>query len=673
MAEPPLSSNNPFRRKPAASASASQPSQTTTTTSTTANFDSSGASGLFAHASFSPASSSAQKHPTGDEFRQQLQSFLPSSSSAAEAPPPSTSFAISTTRTKPVKKVRVQSPPPSPPSSPSLPSSPSSVDGDFEARFPASGVITQPTPLRPGLATLEHGDYSDSDDDTAAAQTTETTRPIQTIQHPHNPFQRTLSDLEPAKNDGAGEALGGGATIAGGPKALDVDAFSRLLLTGQGPVPAAAPAAPAAQAPVGAASPDAKAAARPTPRVKPPPPPPSSRHGKLIKPTEVGLSSTQTEPRSRSGSGSGSGSGNGHADAGKPLPPRPTRRRSLSGGAASISEDDNKDREYKQDKHEDKDTNASSSDSDDAPEPRPLTPPNASHAAAASEVSDLGLLPPASTVTVAASTAKTAATPKKPTPAPPPRRQPHARSDSHHLPQPQLSVQRDRSPGASPRSSLDSARGSFSLHPPSGAAAPAPPPPRRGGHASRPSVSLGVDFDKLSPGATSSSSNSSSHSLQAAAPTAVHIAVPTIVNTAVPAAAPTAALAPLKHSKPPPPPARHASVRKDRADRPDREKRLSKLPSSNLALGLAPTSSSAAHHPPPPPPRQRGSSRGSMDGPGALPATPRQVSGEGVRRVVGTAEEEKTEDGPSAATDILADLDALQREVDALRGQFGNF
>ena len=83
--------------------------------------------------------------------------------------------------------------------------------------------------------------------------------------------------------------------------------------------------------------------------------------------------------------------------------------------------------------------------------------------------------------------------------------------------------------------------------------------------------------------------------------------------------------------------------------------------------------------PPPPPPRGRGGSRGSQDGP---PGISRRQSGDSVR-LLGTsvveepvAEEDEAPhaggpEQPAKAEDILADLDALRREVDALRGKFG--
>lgn len=85
--------------------------------------------------------------------------------------------------------------------------------------------------------------------------------------------------------------------------------------------------------------------------------------------------------------------------------------------------------------------------------------------------------------------------------------------------------------------------------------------------------------------------------------------------------------------------------------------------------------------PPPPPPRQRGSSSGSLG------ATPRRTSGEGgppsPHSAMRQSQPASSPDRAAASVhdrgaaeaangeDILADLDALQREVDALRGQLG--
>jgi len=85
--------------------------------------------------------------------------------------------------------------------------------------------------------------------------------------------------------------------------------------------------------------------------------------------------------------------------------------------------------------------------------------------------------------------------------------------------------------------------------------------------------------------------------------------------------------------------------------------------------------------PPPPPRRQRGSSKGSVDGPrrtsldGAGKAGTGQVAEEVPEEVTATAGSGPTSpqptNEPGKSIDILADLDALQREVDALRGKLG--
>jgi hypothetical protein len=75
--------------------------------------------------------------------------------------------------------------------------------------------------------------------------------------------------------------------------------------------------------------------------------------------------------------------------------------------------------------------------------------------------------------------------------------------------------------------------------------------------------------------------------------------------------------------------------------------------------------------PPPPPPRVRGGSKGSIDGSGALARKPSNDA----NRIVGSSlvKEPVAEDVPAEpgkGVDILADLDALQREVEALMGKY---
>ncbi|PFH60887.1 hypothetical protein XA68_10164 [Ophiocordyceps unilateralis] len=120
---------------------------------------------------------------------------------------------------------------------------------------------------------------------------------------------------------------------------------------------------------------------------------------------------------------------------------------------------------------------------------------------------------------------------------------------------------------------------------------------------------------------------------------------------------------------PPPPPTRSHSIRR-------RPSAGSVESVSRRARGEPRPRDGAA--PPPPPPRQRGSSVGSLD------SSPRQGGVVEGASQAASAQEAATVDGAiddsgghetvpdtGKGSDILADLDALQREVDALRGTLG--
>ncbi|KAI9868285.1 MAG: hypothetical protein M1813_005728 [Trichoglossum hirsutum] len=127
------------------------------------------------------------------------------------------------------------------------------------------------------------------------------------------------------------------------------------------------------------------------------------------------------------------------------------------------------------------------------------------------------------------------------------------------------------------------------------------------------------------------------------------------------------------NAAPPPPPTRSRSV--SSAKRPPRR--------SSILGGVVmspPLPVSTAMAPPPPPPRQRGSSRSSLDNPTSS-LTPGQTSGEfwpssgeSVNRelgvTLGQAPGAADEASEFRAEDILADLSALQKEVDELRGRY---
>lgn len=228
---------------------------------------------------------------------------------------------------------------------------------------------------------------------------------------------------------------------------------------------------------------------------------------------------------------------------------------------------------------------------------------------------------------------------RKPVPAPPPRRG-HARMESKA--EQALTAKDDEAP---PRSSTESAlpTRSNSVRQPG---APAPPPPRRPQASHRP-VSL-------QPSPTSATFNLP---LASTAHLAHHhpdsmISTPTQEHTAAPLDRPPHSLPPdppnhVKLSAPPPPPARNTSVRRPPSVH-------STEPTSRRTSGETKNRDSTMLPPPPPPARKRGNSRSSVE------AAPQRASMDGKRREGAV---------PGHGDAILADLDALKREVDALRGK----
>ncbi|OAA65269.1 hypothetical protein SPI_02056 [Niveomyces insectorum RCEF 264] len=562
MAEPSLASNNPFRRKntvptptsaatAAAAAFSASSSPSSFFTSTTAAASSSPAtethSSAFVsnHASLSSsthrgdpfsvdsgvsANSGAsaptsifaqeeryqlqqqqqqqpqQQHLTGDAFRDQLRA-LPKSAAA----PPSTTFL----KPKPVKKVRVQSPPPP---------SPDSVDSDLEDHFSTSFVATGTAAITRfgssggsdggggGDGGLESSrlpvsvvrapyddDYSSESESSEADNTTTTIAttvdrklaatlsapnlasplPTQPRIPPANPFQKTLEEVGvgSAVQAGRGISAAGESPVAVGKGALDVDAFRRLLLTGQtggGLLRAPGGAAGAADA---ASMTDASsvskhsvfdAGAHPlqeTPRTSheisetdddrsglilavPPqapglaqrqtlrkkPPPPSSRHGKLIKAQKDKDNGKDNSKDKTKGGEEASPLASPSSDVNKPLPPPPTRR--------AVDEDIDSifDREAAGKLPElDLDPDVSD-DAMPVAAPRPPTPPNASHSAplpsSARRISSSGSgtetltsLPSPRAALAASAPLPTTTTTTKSVPAPPPRRQARSKSE----------------------------------------------------------------------------------------------------------------------------------------------------------------------------------------------------------------------------------------------------
>lgn len=670
-------SHNPFRRKTAASSAAGAQAQlgagaAPPASSSVLHPDNPRAPVFAADGPLAPQ---APPRPSGNDFARSL-TLLPKS----DAPPPTTSFQ----KKKPVKKVRVQSPPPSSPESasaersyPKYPLPPREEGDDSSISSPSINGEAE-DPFQNEAPPLPQ-------DVLASMGRLEPTQP-QPQQYtarmpPPNPFQKTLEDMEQVAKDG-GSAAAEHTSPAG--KGLDVEAFKKLLLTGQGPAPGAAgTSGPATLHPTGVAGDggsmtDASSISRqsifennnhslesprtsheisepepegdeeqrglisspppkqPSSRKKLPPPPPATRHGRSIKVGPVGQDRSQALERRASGGLADTSSGRrvslSPTDVNKPLPEPP-----------APSEYDPKESIFDKEAAGKVPEVDIDPDADVVPPPRPPTPPNMSHS------SSTPVQNPTSTL-------------RKP--APPPRRGAHARTDS------KAQAELPEEPPTPSRSSMDSVRSrSSSIR--LSTAAPIPPPPRRpAGHRPSPSVSSPVSTTQPSafPFPAGQLSPSSDQPGSTHAPTQV------ATDTSSATTGSSTSLTPQQHpgvSKltPPPPPQRNPSLRRSTASSANRPASSSSVEAPARKGGL----------PPPPPPRKRGSSRGSVEG-----LEPKTTSTESMRKVSGdsfagnvppVAEEAETVDlasADAAATDqgiqaMLADLDALQREVEAAR------
>ncbi|KAH6668148.1 hypothetical protein F5X68DRAFT_216805 [Plectosphaerella plurivora] len=502
------------------------------------------------------------------------------------------------TKTKVVKRVRVQSPPPLSPDSPvktRYQGDDSSDDDDLPVPGYGHGHSSGPEP-NPNPDPFEQR-FPANPDHFALAAMPEAAPLVAANQGLANPFG-TRTNLDPAEIEQDRDA----ATTAAPPGkgAMDVNAFSRLLLTGQSgrdnstetssiskhsisdgqydapsPAPAVEVTPRTSHEATDQEREDGNHAAEQTPVQKKAPPPPSSRRGKAIKPPprEDGPFASPPTPRSPS-------------DMNKPLPPAPR---------AHDTDDEVEDIFAREAAGKTPETH----DAVRAPEP---------------------------------------GSGKKPTPVPPPRRG-HSRSESKLAGNTHPPTSHDDE--AQPRSSLESQHSR--LESVGGRQAPAPPPPRRPGVSQRLSAHFGSAL-------TSPTSPSISEAEIMGFSTEHPNASVDTVGDDHPKIAP-----------PPPPPARNLSTRRPNPRTAEGARR---------SLGSREKENAMA--PPPPPPRQRGSSKGSMDGPGPVGRgsldsvrvfTPPGPQG-GIAEEQAAAEEGRGDD-------ILADLDALQREVDALRGKFG--
>jgi hypothetical protein len=679
-------SSNPFRRKATIEPSAGLGTTATPPTSTV---------GLEAEVESSPADvdrPSLQPN-SSDYFRQHLQS-----QSHANQPPPSTTFQ----KPKVVKKVRVQSPPPSSPESASAThddytrhshrhsedsDTGSADDDDVEPEDPFRATA-------PPLSAISHN-----------IEVLKTSPPPIIGQQPPNPFKKTLEDMEQ-----------GARVVANIPHApttpkgsLDVDAFRRLLMTGQatglGTVASATTTASPSttyfpsQITDAASVTDGSSVSRQsildqpsvqeTPRTSheiseaegenerlglisnPPasarqgtpatlrkkPPPPSSRHGKLIiadeaqKPKDGRASGNALDRRPSSSSGrreSGTSLQGGTlpsapehsppSDVNKPLPPSPAPRFT----------DENQESIFdRESAGKVPGVEGASPDTNTTITPRPPTPPNAAH------VNTTAAAPP---------------DPRKP--APPPRRNRHQRTGSkasvaaipQAIPPAGIPLPAEESLRRSSQDSTLSRSSSIRAN----NHAPAPPPPRRPNHVSRQSTSSTPTFST-----TTSPAPSTEHHV-----TFPHIASDLASFEPSPVHHQTTSFPLLPKAKstgPPPPPSRHSSVRSG-----GRPASISSFDATSRRVkdkdgtGVAP--------PPPPPKRSRaGSGRGSSDTgapgrllPGSVIEEPTLTASGTATPAVGSAVMPPTSGSQAEGTgaDVLADFEALQREIDALRGRY---
>ncbi|KAH8673475.1 hypothetical protein BX600DRAFT_433101 [Xylariales sp. PMI_506] len=658
-AELSFGSHNPFRRPS---------SSTTPTASTTAPTSSTAGARTDASSLFGEPIAANVPRPPLTTFKAALES-----EADVEQAPPRDDRPVQLQPKKIVKKVRVQSPPPSSP----------------EDTAPVRGRI--PDDYSEDDSSSESADNDDNDNDNdhdndidqddpfdhgvpERHEPASDERPLP--RPPPNPFAKTLQDLEQSS---PGQDIP--SPVGSGNKGtLDVNSFKRLLLTGYANLPGSPPggqradtagASPSAALPLdGASNTDASSVSRQsifdamqeTPRTsheiseaeepeerrsilpssplstvqsasaRKKPPPPSSRHGKLIKielatdskpisrlkasTPPMSIDTDASTPTRRPGSASASSP---PADVNKPLPLPP----SLTPAEEEVESPF--------------DRNAAGKLPEAAEfvtaEPLPATPPLViGRARSESQTSTL----------------TTSSAHRKPA-APPPRR--HGRTDSRAPASLASPGEEDppRSSFESTRSRADSLRVNISSE--KNILAPAPPPPRRPNHARQ-----GSSF--TSPTASSFTSVSSDD-----------IKLPPANLGFSPLDQATVVISKdtiTKISPPPPPPARHSSMRRP----PSVHGSLDPLKSGNppsrkvskdkegAAGGIAP--------PPPPPPsrRARGGSKGSMNAGNAAETLSLRSIDDGP---VSSVSESGGTNTPGAGDDIMKQLQALQKEVEAAR------
>ncbi|KAF4974276.1 hypothetical protein FZEAL_8798 [Fusarium zealandicum] len=578
----------------------------------------------------------------------------------APTPPPPTSFQQADTSTadsksKTTKKVRVLSPPPLSPDSPRwLASTPSFAEH-------AAGQQQEIDPFDA---------ISADDSDREIVSATAHNQPRVGTQVSGNPFSKTLRDVESPEAEEKlemerkeeGNALKAANTAR---KSLDVSSFKRLLMTGtsgsdkpstpsrnrQSMPPPARTINDSSSVSLASTQDSSKGALTPgseqqevslmtqeasdTPeddlgpgdlsdsstsihmgKGKKPPPPPSSRHGKSIKLDLVGGQAPEALATMSP------------SDMNKPLPPAPARMSFEDGSESPF----------------DREAAGKIPEVEASMDSEPPNPPGSS---------------------------------RKAVPAPPPRRG-HARGESKvnatgnsGLGQQGLRLHDDENLS---RSSSLRSRPEHTRHDSHG---PAPPPPPRRSHQNSRQSSQIPPSVAASFGSNLSQSPAASSGLDVSRISTPTPHAPSLEQTAHRDAQPGGHQpGPAKTWAPPPPPARNTSVRRPAS------LRSVESASRRVSFEAKPHSGSAPPPPPPPPRRQRGSSRGSIDGPpgrtsidgvaGAesSPLTEEECDDKATTVTGGPASPRSAKDA-GKSTNILADLDALQREVDALRGKMG--
>ncbi|KAG5967140.1 hypothetical protein E4U56_001004 [Claviceps arundinis] len=537
---------------------------------------------------------------------------------------------------KPVRRVRVLSPPPLSPDA-----SVSSLDGtqppgshsDDTLRF--SDLDPSSDPFGGTSSTDESDRDRDRDRDRTMIQSYHLVQEkAAVVTTPANPFSKPslhvqgLGDLQTERRE-EGEVL---KAAAAGKKALNVDAFRSLLMTGRvGDEKHHEPTAKQTSSTVQPVSPlnataniandlddnsfvsstsesqveqgeEVQGVSSLTSPQDPPkdkklairPPPPSSRHGKSLKQHEPGPGSRLDEENASQGAVS-------------------ARPQAVSPLRGSLNNDVQPFVMYRE-----LDTVSTEAEVNEASQPQ------------------------------VDSTARRQNTTKKSAPAPPPPpRRGHSRSDTKlPLPLPAHSPSCAHRPSSATAATSDSASRPETTKP--SGPVPTPPPSRRPHTASRQTSQLSAS----APGVSS--------------PTSTRGSIPTDHAESI-SSSPWPDLSAENHhssksSAPPPPPARQSSTRRPSSLHSTTEGQPRRV--SSASEGRSRDGPGVLVPPPPPPPRNR-----SGSGHGAKRASEVASPVEGPGLGTGTGTEAGNGKGNGKGADILADLDALQREVDALRGK----